>query len=93
MNSSERMYVGRQILKGNLSKEEAAEKYGVTLQAINGWLRQARKLAEAESTGNIKAIQKEKVTPKKTLPAPEKAEKVESQPKKEKGGSTWDNLI
>ena len=93
------MYVGRRVLRGAQSVEEAATEYGVTIQAIRSWVRQARKLAEAESagaTGGLKKRPGAKKTeaaekPVKKLPAPEKIPTKPTQPAS--GGSTWENLI
>ncbi len=99
MNSTTRMFVGRQILRGQTSPEEAAQEYGVTVQAVRSWIRQAKKLAEAESAGSTGGLKKKGTSKEKAaksaavkkLPNPE--EPIPTKPTKSDGGSTWDNLI
>ncbi len=101
MNSTTRMFVGRQVLRGAIAPEEAAQEYGVTVQAVRSWVRQAKKLAEAESAGSTKGLKKKGTSkekaqkpaqPVKKLPSPEKpAPTKPTQPAE--GGSTWENLI
>lgn len=101
MNSTTRMFVGRQVIRGAISPEEAAKEYGVTVQAVRSWIRQAKKLAEAESIGSMKGIKKKGTSkqkaekpaqPVKKLPVPEKASPTKPT-QTETGGSTWENLI
>lgn len=95
MNSSTRMYVGRVVLSGRQTPEEAAKEHGVSVQSVRGWVRQARKLAEAESLGGLKAPKKKETADagkkSKTLPKPEQTESVKEE--NTERGSTWENLI
>lgn len=75
MDSATRMYLGRAVLRKSRTIEEVASEFDVTPAAVRGWVRQARKLAQAESdAGTVKALEKkgaQKRPKKKQAPVPD----------------------
>jgi len=78
LDSATRMYLGRAVLRKSKTVEEVSKEFGVTPAAVRGWVRQARKLANAESDSGAAASLKGRPKKKKTPPT-KAAPKVEVQ--------------